>query len=269
MNRRAKVLRMIVIALSAAAIAITVLPLTACLKLNLRRSERYVTGVIRGSLQTLLQTEYHFITFDKNYREIRKEPVDRYLLKYFTISVNPNEEYIHIFNSRYSPGTRNRLYEEVWLWPQQNLQSLNASGETRIPDLFVSKSVALKKPIHNSSHSKQSLVFSWRQNRHADAYLGTIKRTTDGKAYLSFVAPKDRADVSLSEILDSKACSSDATAGPEIDALCHTTSEGFELAEGVYTIEVIAYKYNTENQQMEQMTINNSSHPFAFRLMTD
>jgi hypothetical protein len=269
MRSPARILKTVAIILSAAVLAITALLLVIYLKHNLSRPERCVTGAIHGRLWTLWQTEFSFITFDQNYREIRKEPVDRYLLRYFTIGVNTEEVYIHIFNSRFSPGTSTRLYENVWLWPNQNLQRINASGNTKMPNLFITKSVAVKKPIHRSSHSPRNLVFSWEKKRHVDAYRGTVQRAAGSGGKLVFITPKRRTSASLSEILDSNICSFDTLSPGAVDTLCHYTTEGFELADGLYRIKILAYKYNSENKKMEQMTVNNSEHPFEFRISSD
>lgn len=251
----ARILNTAAIILAAAELATTALLLVIYLKHNLQRPERYVTG--------------DFITFDQNYREIRKEPVDRYLLRYFTIGVNRDEVYIHIFNSRFSPGTSTRLYEKVWLWPNQNLQRINVSGNTKMPNLFLTRSVAVKKPIHHSSHSRRNLVFSWEKKRYADAYRGTVQGEGGSGGHLVFITPNGRTIASLKEILDSNMCGVDTLSPGTVDTLYHFTTEGFELADGLYTIEIVAYKYNSENQKMEQMTVNNSEHPFEFRISSD
>jgi hypothetical protein len=269
MHSPARILKTAAIILSAAVLAITALLLVIYFKHNLSRPERCVTGAIHGRLRTLWQTEFSFITFDQNYREIRKETVDRYLFRYFTIGVNTEEVYIHIFNSRFSPGTSTRLYENVWLWPNQNLQRINASGNTKMPNLFITKSVAVKKPIHRSSHSRRNLVFSWEKKRHADAYRGAVQKAGGSGGNLVFITSKRRTGASLSEILDSNMCGLDTLSPGTMDALCHYTTEGFELADGLYTIKIVAYRYNSENQKMEQMTVNNSEHPFEFRISSD
>jgi hypothetical protein len=265
----ARILKTAAVILSAAVLAITALLLVVYLKHNLNRPERYVTGVIHGRLRTLQQTGFHFITFDQNYKEIRKEPVDRYLLRYFTIGVNSDEVYIHIFNSRFSPGSSTALYEKVWLWPNQNLQRINASGRTQMPNLFITRSVVVKKPIHHSSNSRRNLVFSWENKRHADTYRGTVQRADGSRGNLVFITPRSRTTASLSEILDSNICGVDTLSPGTVGTLCHYTTEGFELADELYTIEIVAYKYNLENQKMEQLTVNNSEHPFEFRISSD